>query len=315
MAFSDYLRMMRPHQWYKNLLVFLAIIFGRITIDDIEYPTLFLIDRYFPLVVGFVILCMISSAGYLINDIQDLDKDAAHPEKKDRPLPSGSASPRIAAVLAAGLMLGGLVLSSFNTMFFLVVILYIINSQAYNHLLRNYAVVDVSTIAIGFILRAIAGAFLIRVPFTSWLVIGVFFVALVLGFGKRKNELQLMGEDAAEHKEVFIQYTDKMLDQGILMSATWVVMFYALYCYENYSSVMLEQPVMLTVPFVAGIVLRYVYLLDTGSPVGRKPHLAIRDKGILLGGLLFGLMLVWTLFFWVPVQEFFLELFPPLFYW
>lgn len=315
MVFRDYLKMMRPHQWYKNTLVFLAIIFGRITIDDIEYPTLFLLDKYFPLFVGFAILCMISSAGYLLNDIADLEKDAAHPEKKERPLPSGSASPRVATALASVLMVGGLILSTFNTMFLLVVILYIINSQAYNHFLRNYAVVDVSTIAIGFILRAVAGAFLIRVPFTSWLVIGVYFVALVLGFGKRKNELQLMGEDAAEHKPVFTQYTEQMLDQGVQMSATWVVLFYALYCYENYRTVMLEQPVMLTIPFVAGLVLRYLYLLNNGSPVGRKPHLAIRDKGILVGGILFGLVLFWTLFFWVPVLEFFLELFPPLYYW
>jgi hypothetical protein len=179
--------------------------------------------------------------------------------------------------------------------------------------LRNRAIIDVVAIAVGFILRAVAGTFLIHVSFTSWLVVGVFFVALVLGFGKRKNELQLLGEMAPQHKKVFEKYTDEMLNQGITMSATWVVLFYALYCYENFKDVMDNQPVMITVPIAAGIVLRYVYLIESGSPIGRKPHLALGDGGMLAGVIIFGIALLWTLFFWIPVMDFFRNLFPPLF--
>ncbi|MHA2375935.1 MAG: UbiA prenyltransferase family protein [Candidatus Thorarchaeota archaeon] len=316
MSAKQYFKLMRPHQWYKNLLVFLAIIFVEIptTWPWDTLPAVLNLSNYPPLILGFIALCLVSSAGYIINDIKDLEQDAAHPEKKLRPLPSGEVSRQSSLVLAASLMISSLLLAYvLNGVFFLLVIFYIINSQLYNYFLRLWAVVDVVAISVGFIIRAIAGTFLIGVPFTSWLIVGVFFVSLVLGFGKRKNELQLLEEDAAVHKPVFNQYTEAVLDQGIMMSATWVILFYTLYCYNNFGNVMITQPVMLTVPIAAGIALRYVYLIQIGSPVGRKPHLAIKDKGILVGVILFAIVLAVTLFFWVPIFEFFLELFPPLF--
>ncbi|RDE14908.1 MAG: hypothetical protein C4K49_06840 [Candidatus Thorarchaeota archaeon] len=317
MAIRDYVQLMRPYQWYKNLLVFVAIVFVEIPKQWPweTLPAIFNFWKYYPpLILGFLVFCAVSSAGYVLNDVQDLEKDAAHPEKRNRPLPSGRASKGKAVTLALVLLAVGLVSAYvLNGVFFMLVLLYIINSQAYNFYLRNKAVIDVVTIAVGFIVRAIAGTFLIHVPFTSWLVIGVFFVALVLGFGKRKNELQLLGDLAPQHKAVFWEYTDDMLNHGITMAATWVVMFYALYCYENFRDVMNTQPVMMTVPIVAGIVMRYVYLLESGSPIGRKPHLALKDNVMLAGLVLFGLVLIWTLFFWQPVMEFFMALFPPLF--
>jgi hypothetical protein len=159
------------------------------------------------------------------------------------------------------------------------------------------------TIAFGFIIRAVSGAFLIDETFTSWLVIGVFFFALILGFGKRKNELQYLGEDAAIHKPVFKHYTESILDQGITMSATWFVFFYTLYCFNKYGAVMEQQPIMLTVPIVAAIVMRYVYLIQSGSPVARKPHLAFKDYGIVVGAIIFFVLLLWTLFFWVAIEN------------
>ena len=314
MAVKDYIKLMRPHQWYKNLLVFVAIVFVEspepLHWPWTQIPAVFDITKYPPLIIGFLVFCAISSAGYIMNDIFDIDKDAAHPEKMDRPLPSGRASKDVAVVLAILLYAIGFVVSLYilgSGFFLLAIILYIINSQLYSWKLRNWAIVDVCIIAVGFIIRAVAGTFLIRdsegnpIPFTSWLIIGIFFVALVLAFGKRKNELQLLGDEAPLHKPVFKQYTESMLDQGITMSGTWVVLFYALYCYNQFGTRMATQPVMLTVPIAAGIVMRYIYLIQSGSPVGRKPHLAIKDKGILIGGILFVLSLFVTLFFWEPI--------------
>ncbi len=312
MGYFEYLKLMRPHQWYKNILIFLPVVFGRV--QNFEIWLDFVLGSMPELLFGFGILCAVSSAGYIFNDIVDLEKDAAHPEKRQRPLPSGRASRSTARVLAAVLLFGGLVLSwAQHAGFFLMVVFYIINSQLYNWKLRNFAIVDVCVIAVGFIIRAISGTFLINQPFTSWLIIGVFFVALVLGFGKRVNELQLLGEDAALHKPVFTQYTETMLNHGISMSATWVVLFYAIYCYANYQSVLETQPVIITVPIVAGIVLRYVYLVYTESDVGRKPHLAFKDRGILIGSIIFFITLLVTLFFYVGIHDFLFELFPPLF--
>jgi 4-hydroxybenzoate polyprenyltransferase len=304
--------LMRPHQWYKNALVFLPVIFG--SLESFETWFGFVLSSIPVLIFGFGVLCAVSSAGYIFNDIVDVEKDAAHPEKKKRPLPSGQVSRSTARILAAILMVGGITIAWFqNAAFLLMVIFYIVNSQLYNWKLRNYAIVDVCVIAVGFIIRAIAGTFLINQAFTSWLVIGVFFVALVLGFGKRKNELQLLGDEAALHKPVFTKYTETMLDHGIAMSATWVVAFYALYCYENYRTTLDTQPVMMTVPIVAGLVLRYVHLVYAGTDVGRKPHLAIKDKGILIGGFMFIVVLIVTLFFYAGIHDFLFNLFPPLF--
>ncbi|MBY8997402.1 MAG: UbiA prenyltransferase family protein [Candidatus Thorarchaeota archaeon] len=312
MGFYDYLILMRPHQWYKNALVFLPLMFGRV--ENFDAWLAFVLNGLPVLLFGFGVLCAVSSAGYIFNDIVDEEKDAAHPEKRKRPLPSGQASRSNALVLAAILMVGGLAVAWLQDAAFLLMVgLYIINSQLYNWKLRNYAIIDVCVIAVGFIIRAIAGTFLIDQPFTSWLVIGVFFVALVLGFGKRKNELQLLGEDAPLHKPVFTRYNETMLDHGIAMSATWVVMFYALYCYENYRATLETQPVMMTVPIVAGLVMRYVHLVYIGSDVGRKPHLAIKDKGIVIGGILFFIVLLVTLFFYADIYDFLYNLFPPFF--
>ena len=312
MGFYEYLKLMRPHQWYKNVLIFLPVVFGRL--DSFEVWLGFVISSMPVLLYGFGVLCAVSSAGYIFNDIVDEEKDAAHPEKRKRPLPSGQASRSNALVLASILMVSGLVIAWLqDAAFLLMVVFYIINSQLYNWKLRNLAIVDVCVIAVGFIIRAIAGTFLIDQPFTSWLVIGVFFVALVLGFGKRKNELQLLGEDAPLHKPVFTQYTETMLDQGIAMSATWVVAFYALYCYQNYQATLESQPVIVTVPIVAGIVLRYVHLVYSGSDVGRKPHLAFKDRGILVGGILFFIALIISLFFYAGIYDYLFNLFPPLF--
>ena len=306
-AAKGYLKLMRPSQWYKNALVFLAIIFYRVP-EVWPWPVLpAALDwtQYIPLIIGFFAFCAVSSATYIINDIQDLEADAVHPEKRNRPLPAGLVSRSTSLILALVLLIAGLATALLlNWLFFIVVILYIINSQLYNAYLRKWAIVDVVTIGIGFILRAISGAILLQAAFTSWLVIGVFFFALILGFGKRKNELQYLGEDAASHKPVFQQYTDVILDHGISMSATWFVFFYTMYCYNVFGDNFEAQPVLLTVPIMAGLILRYVYLIHIGSPVGRKPHLAFKDKGILFGGILFVLTLIWTLFFWTMVLDF-----------
>ncbi|MFW9794282.1 MAG: UbiA prenyltransferase family protein [Candidatus Thorarchaeota archaeon] len=303
MGFYQYLRLMRPAQWYKNVLVFLAIIFAEVEPYP-AIPKVLNLTYYPPLILGFLAFCAVSSATYIINDIQDLEADAAHPEKRSRPLPSGEASRSTAVILALFLSIFGFTLGFFlNALFFVSLIIYIITTQLYNAYLRKWAIVDVVTIAVGFIIRAISGAFLIDENFTSWLVIGVFFFALILGFGKRKNELQFLGEAAADHKPVFTQYTEKILDQGITMSATWFVFFYTLYCFNKYGAVMEQQPIMLTVPIVAGIVMRYVYLIQTGSPVARKPHLAFKDYGISIGIIIFLVTLLWTLFFWIEIEN------------
>ena len=324
MVLSGYIRLMRPAQWYKNLLVFLPILFYPVKqIVEVFQPGYWI--QYIPLFFGFAALCAVTSATYILNDIRDFEADSVHPEKRNRPLPSGAVTKKNAFYFAVVLLISGLLLSFvLYWKFFLAVVLYILTSQLYNSYLKKRAIIDVVTIAVGFVIRAVSGAVLIIIDFTSWLVIGVFFFALILGFGKRKNELQYLGAKAAAHKSVFKVYTHTILDHAISMSATWFVIFYTLYCYDISRATISQQYIMFTVPIVAGIILRYVYLIHIGSPVGRKPHLALKDKGILIGGVLLLVTLVWTLFFWAAVMssleaafqvvlDFLENLFPPLF--
>ena len=314
MAINNIIKLMRPHQWYKNLLVFLPILF--VDFND-PLPAILNLSNYPPLIMGFIAFCAVSSAGYIFNDVKDIEEDAAHPEKKNRPLPAGKISRQQALLIGVVLMVGGLALSLLNAIFFLMVIFYIINSQAYNYFLRNYAVIDVVTIGMGFIIRAISGTFLIGVEFTSWLILGVFFVALVLGFSKRKNELHLLGEDAAQHKIVFNQYNKEFLNHALTTSATWIVIFYTLYVYQNFGEFFETQPVILTVPVVAGLVLRYVFLVFIGHPIGRKPHLAVKDKGMVIGFIIFGAVLAITILrigddtIWTILFNFLQSIVPP----
>ena len=176
MAAKDYLRLMRPHQWYKNLLIFLAIIFVEIPNEWPweRLPAILNLNNYPPLIFGFAVFCAVSSAGYIINDIADMEEDAAHPEKMNRPLPSGRVSASTARILAVVLLVSGLISAYIlvNGVFFLLVIFYLINAQLYNFILRKIAIIDVIDIAVGFIIRAVAGTVAIGVPFTSWLVVG-----------------------------------------------------------------------------------------------------------------------------------------------
>ena len=149
MAVKEYLRLLRPAQWYKNALVFLAIVFYETPLErpwpEDYIPALLDMSKFYifhlPLILGFLAFCAVSSATYIINDIQDLEADAVHPEKKNRPLPSGAVSRSSALILAFILLVAGLGTSLLlNWLFFLVVILYIINSQLYNAYLRKWAI-------------------------------------------------------------------------------------------------------------------------------------------------------------------------------
>ena len=127
----------------------------------------------------------------------------------------------------------------------------------------------------------------------------------------------LMGEEAAQHKKVFQQYNMTFLDQAVNMSATWLVFFYTLYVYQNFGDILEAQPVIFTIPIVAGVTLRYVFLIYIGHPVARKPHLAVKDKGMVMGIILFGLVLAITVLrigdetIWTIIFHFFQDLIPP----
>ncbi|MFO3797537.1 MAG: UbiA prenyltransferase family protein, partial [Anaerolineales bacterium] len=214
---SALFKTMRPRQWTKNAFVFGALVFDR---------QLFIPQSFLCTLAGFVLFCLVSSAVYIFNDLFDLESDRHHPEKRHRPLPSGKLSPRLALIaafllLVIAMSLGVLLSPTFSG----VLVTYVVMMLAYSRWLKHIPILDVLTIAAGFVLRVHAGVTLIQVErFSPWLYVVTTLLALYLGFGKRRAELAMLVENATSHRRVLDGYTLKLLDQYILLvSGTTIV--------------------------------------------------------------------------------------------
>ena len=256
------LRSMRPEQWTKNLIVFAGLIFGRRLFD--------------PAAVGlslaaFLIFCALSGVVYLLNDVSDRESDRLHPLKSRRPIASGELSPP-AALIAAGVVgVAGLAAAFWLRLEFgLVAAAYVVLFAAYSRILKHVVVLDVLTIAIGFVMRAVGGAVVIAVPISQWLLVCTILGALFLGLSKRRHELTLLAGAAAGHRRILEEYSPYLLDQmiGVVTASTLVA--YIIYCtspetIEKFGTNLL----VLTTPFPIYGIFRYLYLVHqkgTGSP-------------------------------------------------
>lgn len=261
-----YLKLFRVEQWYKNLMVGVPAVFALKLAEYGVYPRLAL---------GFAALSLASSSVYTFNDIRDLESDKAHPTKRHRPLPSGQVGIGEAWVLAASLAAASLALSlALSKGFALYVLAFLCLSYLYSLYLKRVAVVDVTAIALNYLIRVVSGAALVNVEASPWLVSGFFFLALFLALSKRKAELVLAGSAA---RDVLKAYSDKWLDQALSMTAAMTIVTYAVYCAE----VPLGRRLVPTIPVMAFFLLRYSFALE--RMVGEHPHeIIIGDKLTLL---------------------------------
>jgi 4-hydroxybenzoate polyprenyltransferase len=273
---KDYLSLMRVRQWYKNLLVFLAIFFSGNLFDS---------SLLLSTVIAFLSLSFISSCGYVINDLIDIKKDQIHPEKKNRPLASGKISKLNAGILTVLLFVVSLLLAwylDFNFLGFILVIF--VTTQIYSFFLKNIAFADILTIAVLFVLRAVSGAVLIRVNISPWLILCPFFLSIFLSVGKRHSDLLLMGKEAHKTRAA-LKFYNNHLDQALMIiSTTLLVISYALYSFLSQS-----QNLLYTLPFALFVIFRYLALIYSGSMIARHPEKIIKDKQILIG------VLIWIL--------------------
>jgi len=266
---SALLKLMRIEQWYKNLLIVVPAVFS-LKLTDISI--------YLPLLMGFLSLSLASSAGYVFNDIRDLERDRLHPRKRYRPLASGQVSVKEAGLLMFMLIAASLGLAiPLGTCFTAYIVALTLVAFLYSLYLKKVAVVDVTAIAVNYLIRAVSGAVLIRVEVSPWLIAGIFFLALFLILSKRKAELKVAGSTS---REVLKVYGEKWLDQALNMSAALVMMTYAIYCTE----VPLGHKLVPTVPLMAFFLLRYTLALKLGK--GEHPHeVVLGDKLTLLAAL------------------------------
>ena len=275
------LKAMRPRQWTKNAIVFMALIFS-VNQDWLpEEPGTWdhLLLRAFLVALAF---CAVSGAGYLINDVRDRESDMHHPTKRRRPIAAGLVSSREAMVWAVVMGLLGLALAfAVDWRSGAVILGYIGLQVSYTAFLKYQVILDVMAIAAGFVLRALAGAYAIDVPTSPWLYVVTALGALFLAITKRRAEVALLQEGAVSHRSTLAMYTPALVDQMTSMVTASTVISYALYTFtaENLPT---NHAMMLTIPFVAYGVFRYLYLSLTQNEGGSPEEVLLKDVPLLL---------------------------------
>ncbi|SHK70640.1 4-hydroxybenzoate polyprenyltransferase [Clostridium cavendishii DSM 21758] len=264
--FLSVIKLLRIEQWIKNMFVFGPILFSNNIFNS------GMIEKSF---TAFIAFCFISSCVYIMNDIVDREKDRKHPKKCNRPIASGKVQVFEAIILAVILAGESFIIAfSINKYLVLIILLYLVNNVLYSFKIKNVVLLDVFSIGIGFILRVLAGSFAIGVKTSSWILLCTLFLSLFLGFGKRRNEVIVLGEDAKEHRKNLSQYNEKLLDQIINIVLACTIVFYAIYCVVGTG----DQNFIWTTILVLFGILRYYYLMYSKGQGGNPTELVIRDK-------------------------------------
>jgi 4-hydroxybenzoate polyprenyltransferase len=283
---------LRPHQWTKNLIVFAGLIFGEHLFDP---------AAGIRAGAAFAVFCALSSAVYLFNDLADREADRLHPIKQFRPIASGAVAPAAAGTTAAILAIAGLGTALLIGPAFAGVAASYVGLQAvYSAFLKKIVIIDVFTIAAGFVLRAVAGAVAIPVPISPWLLIVTTLLALFLGFSKRRHELVLLADQATGHRPSLEEYTPYLLDQMISVVTASTIVAYAFYTVspetiQKFGTNLLP----LTLPFPLYGIFRYLYLVHRREGGGSPAELLLTDGPLLVCVALWGAAVI-ALIYWVP---------------
>ena len=265
---------LRPQQWTKNLIVFAALLFGRQLLDP---------GSVVRATAAFVVFCALSGAVYLVNDVMDRENDRRHPLKCKRPIASG-ALPVSTALLAAAVLAGCGLAAGFRIGrgFGVASVAYLALLSAYSGPLKHAVIIDVLTIAIGFVLRAAAGALAVGVQISHWLLVCTILLALFLALSKRRHELVLLADGASDHRPILQEYSPYLLDQMIAIVTAATLMSYALYTVspetiERFGS----DHLLLTFPFPLYGIFRYLYLVHQKQGGGSPAELLLADRPLL----------------------------------
>lgn len=272
---ADLLISLRPDQWTKNLIVFAGLVFGEQLLEP---------GAVARAGGAFGVFCALSSAMYLVNDVGDRARDRLHPVKRGRPIAAGRVS-QATAIGTAGLLIAGGVAAAYllAPRLALLALIFVGVLILYSRVLRQVVILDVLAIAIGFVLRAVAGAVVVDVPISQWLLVCTLLLAMFLGFSKRRQEVDALGADATQHRPTLGRYTPQLLDQLVTVVAAATLVSYAVYTtgaetVEKFGSELLT----LTIPFPIYGVLRYLMLVhDTASGTGPSDIL-LRDRPLVV---------------------------------
>jgi 4-hydroxybenzoate polyprenyltransferase len=290
---TDLIKAMRPRQWTKNAVIFAALVFDRQLTYE-HWPEIA------STLAAFVIFSLLSGVVYIINDIKDAENDRQHPQKRSRPIASGRLPAQVAGTAAAVLIILLFPIAYLlSPMFALAALAYLLLNLAYSLWIKHIPLLDVLSIAAGFVLRVAAGVALIEVTrFSPWLYVIITLGALYLGFGKRRSELALLAEAANSHRRVLDGYTIPMLDQYITIVSSTTIIAYSLYTFSA-PNLPDNHAMMLTIPFVIYGVLRYMYLIQATHTAGAPEEVLLTDRPLQITVLLWGLA-VMIIFYFFP---------------
>lgn len=274
MYLLELIKLLRPQQWYKNLLVFAALFFS---------GQFFNTDLLLLSILGFMALSLISSGSYIINDIIDYKRDKKNPEKKTRPIASGKISRFSAMIYAIIVYVLGFGLSIYLSKMFLLVGLSIaILTFIYSIWLKNIVFADITAISTNFILRALAGVVLINVILSPWFFLGILCLAFFLVAGKRHGDLSFLGNKAKDYKKVLQYYDVQLLEGMIQIFLGLLLIIYGLYAhFSNHLLLYLLYPLLIFILF------RYYYLIHKKDSRVRNPERMITDAQLLITSVIF----------------------------
>ncbi len=286
-------RTMRPKQWTKNATIFVALVFD---------AKVFQRGPLLRTLAGFLLLCAVTGAVYIINDLADMEKDRRHPTKRNRPLASGALPAPVASAGAIVLLGVALPLAFWLDVYFgLIVAGYLLLQLAYTFVFKNYVIVDVLVLSAGFVLRVGAGVPLVPADrFSPWLYVCTTLLALFLGFGKRRQELVLLQGDAKNHRAILGEYSLPFLDEMINVIISAAIVAYSLYTFTAVN-VPPNHLMMLTIPFPIYGLFRYLYLIHICGEVGAPDEVLLKDRPIQLTVVVWGAV-SFAILFWYRLQ-------------
>jgi 4-hydroxybenzoate polyprenyltransferase len=266
-------KQLRPKQWFKNVFLFPALLFSGRFLEP---------EPIVGALVAFAAFSLLSSSGYILNDWHDREADRKHPKKKFRPIASGALPAPAALLLLLLCLVGGLALSaSLGREFLLIAGVYLATTLSYSFFFKHVVLLDVMFLSAGFVWRVIAGAIAIRVAVSPWLLLSTVFVALFFGFNKRRAELLHVGAHTGTRRNL-AEYSPQMLEQFQAIVTSGMIMTYMLYTVLGPTGWMT-----LTIPPALYAIFRYIYLIDRHGEGGAPDETLLRDRPMLVAGVIY----------------------------
>lgn len=267
---------LRPKQWIKNVLLLAALVFS----SGWNHPEV--LGKVF---LSFVAFCLLSSTGYVYNDLRDAEADRNHPTKRFRPIANRDLSPGAAwGVMAVCFVMAVGLSWAVNPAFLLVAILYFINTLSYSTIFKHYVILDVMFLGACYLWRAVAGAVAISVVISPWLLVCTAFFALFLGFNKRRGELAMLEGRMIGTRKALAHYSPAMLQEFQAITTSGTILSYALYTVLGST----KSPwLLLTLPMVLYGIFRYIYLMDQKGEGAAPDEILFKDRPILLTCVIF----------------------------